>query len=161
MLDGMTLVSTFWSRDCSSCYKDVNSWVSIAICVCFTHLKGIWTFEYLFQCNLTLLTAVAWNKPWCLFSPSQLVSVLFWRHPIYCTVNFVCLDRSATCLITHLQTWAFLAAGLEHAKKCVTEMVIWPLLRPDIFQGCRAPGKGLLLFGPPVSYIDQDELMHY
>ncbi|CAM6052009.1 unnamed protein product [Sphagnum compactum] len=40
-------------------------------------------------------------------------------------------------------------AGLEHAKKCVTEMVIWPLLRPDIFQGCRAPGKGLLLFGPP------------
>jgi hypothetical protein len=44
-----------------------------------------------------------------------------------------------------------LAAGLEHAKKCVTEMVIWPLLRPDIFQGCRAPGKGLLLFGPPVS----------
>jgi len=46
---------------------------------------------------------------------------------------------------------ARLAAGLEHAKKCVTEMVIWPLLRPDIFQGCRAPGKGLLLFGPPVS----------
>lgn len=44
-----------------------------------------------------------------------------------------------------------LAAGLEHAKKCVTEMVIYPLLRPDIFQGCRAPGKGLLLFGPPVS----------
>ncbi|CAM6128927.1 unnamed protein product [Calypogeia fissa] len=40
-------------------------------------------------------------------------------------------------------------AGLEHAKKCVTEMVIWPLLRPDIFQGCRAPAKGLLLFGPP------------
>lgn len=43
------------------------------------------------------------------------------------------------------------AAGLEHAKKCVTEMVIWPLLRPDIFRGCRSPGKGLLLFGPPVS----------
>ncbi|KAJ7552490.1 hypothetical protein O6H91_06G057400 [Diphasiastrum complanatum] len=40
-------------------------------------------------------------------------------------------------------------AGLDHAKKSVTEMVIWPLLRPDIFQGCRAPGKGLLLFGPP------------
>ncbi|XP_059624640.1 ATPase family AAA domain-containing protein FIGL1-like [Cornus florida] len=40
-------------------------------------------------------------------------------------------------------------AGLEHAKKSVTEMVIWPLLRPDIFKGCRSPGKGLLLFGPP------------
>ncbi|PKA57742.1 Katanin p60 ATPase-containing subunit A1 [Apostasia shenzhenica] len=40
-------------------------------------------------------------------------------------------------------------AGLEHAKKCVTEMVIWPLLRPDIFCGCRSPGRGLLLFGPP------------
>ncbi|KAK9078502.1 hypothetical protein SSX86_002559 [Deinandra increscens subsp. villosa] len=40
-------------------------------------------------------------------------------------------------------------AGLHHAKKCVTEMVIWPLLRPDIFSGCRSPGRGLLLFGPP------------
>lgn len=40
-------------------------------------------------------------------------------------------------------------AGLDHAKKCVTEMVIWPLIRPDIFKGCRSPGKGLLLFGPP------------
>ncbi|KAG1370113.1 putative ATPase family AAA domain-containing protein FIGL1 [Cocos nucifera] len=41
-------------------------------------------------------------------------------------------------------------AGLDHAKKCVTEMVIWPLLRPDIFRGCRSPGRGLLLFGPPI-----------
>ncbi|KAL2622677.1 hypothetical protein R1flu_002882 [Riccia fluitans] len=40
-------------------------------------------------------------------------------------------------------------AGLEHAKKCVTEMVIWPLIRPDLFNGVRSPGKGLLLFGPP------------
>ncbi|XP_020587592.1 fidgetin-like protein 1 [Phalaenopsis equestris] len=40
-------------------------------------------------------------------------------------------------------------AGLDHAKECVTEMVIWPLLRPDIFRGCRSPGRGLLLFGPP------------
>lgn len=44
-----------------------------------------------------------------------------------------------------------IVAGLDHAKKCVTEMVIWPLLRPDIFKGCRSPGRGLLLFGPPVS----------
>ncbi|KAI3520680.1 hypothetical protein L1887_10130 [Cichorium endivia] len=40
-------------------------------------------------------------------------------------------------------------AGLHHAKKCVNEMVIWPLLRPDIFKGCRSQGRGLLLFGPP------------
>ncbi|KAL5186899.1 ATPase family AAA domain-containing protein FIGL1 [Glycine soja] len=40
-------------------------------------------------------------------------------------------------------------AGLEHAKKCVNEMVVYPLQRPDIFMGCRSPGRGLLLFGPP------------
>ena len=51
-------------------------------------------------------------------------------------------------LVTNLCHTAI--AGLEHAKKCVTEMVIWPLLRPDIFRGCRSPGRGLLLFGLPV-----------
>jgi ATP-dependent 26S proteasome regulatory subunit len=40
-------------------------------------------------------------------------------------------------------------AGLEYAKQTVHEMVIYPLLRPDIFTGIRAPPKGLLLFGPP------------
>eukprot|EP00270_Netrium_digitus_P010450 TRINITY_DN3243_c0_g1_i1.p1 TRINITY_DN3243_c0_g1~~TRINITY_DN3243_c0_g1_i1.p1 ORF type:complete len:635 (-),score=158.14 TRINITY_DN3243_c0_g1_i1:177-2081(-) len=45
-------------------------------------------------------------------------------------------------------TWKDIA-GLEHAKRCVTEMVIWPLKRPDLFQGTRAPGTGLLLYGPP------------
>ena len=40
-------------------------------------------------------------------------------------------------------------AGLEFAKKCVTEMIIWPLLRPDLFTGLRAAPTGLLLFGPP------------
>lgn len=49
-----------------------------------------------------------------------------------------------------------IVAGLEHAKKCVTEMVIWPLLRPDIFKGCRSPGRGLLLFGPPVCEVSRD-----
>ncbi|GJS01991.1 fidgetin-like protein 1 [Tanacetum coccineum] len=33
-------------------------------------------------------------------------------------------------------------AGLHQAKQCVNEMVIWPLLRPDIFKGCRSPGRG-------------------
>jgi SpoVK/Ycf46/Vps4 family AAA+-type ATPase len=40
-------------------------------------------------------------------------------------------------------------AGLELEKKRIGEVVVYPLLRPDIFQGIRAPSKGLLLFGPP------------
>ncbi|OQR77357.1 ATPase-like [Tropilaelaps mercedesae] len=40
-------------------------------------------------------------------------------------------------------------AGLKFAKQTVIEMVVWPLLRPDIFKGVREPPKGLLLFGPP------------
>ncbi|KAG8637746.1 ATPase family AAA domain-containing protein FIGL1 isoform X2 [Manihot esculenta] len=42
-------------------------------------------------------------------------------------------------------------AGLEHAKKCVTEMVIWPLLRPDIFKGCRSPGRGKTMIGKAIA----------
>eukprot|EP00737_Agarophyton_chilense_P000139 gb/GEZJ01000164.1/.p1 GENE.gb/GEZJ01000164.1/~~gb/GEZJ01000164.1/.p1 ORF type:complete len:566 (+),score=88.01 gb/GEZJ01000164.1/:142-1698(+) len=40
-------------------------------------------------------------------------------------------------------------AGLDFAKTCVKEAVIWPMQRPDIFVGLRGPPKGLLLFGPP------------
>jgi len=40
-------------------------------------------------------------------------------------------------------------AGLEFAKKGVYEAIVWPLKRPDLFRGLRAPPKGLLLFGPP------------
>lgn len=40
-------------------------------------------------------------------------------------------------------------AGLEHAKKSIKEIVVWPMLRPDLFNGIRGPPKGLLLFGPP------------
>ena len=45
-------------------------------------------------------------------------------------------------------SWADIA-GLEFAKKAVTEAIVWPLLRPELFTGLRAPPKGLLLFGPP------------
>ncbi|XP_022080671.1 fidgetin-like protein 1 isoform X2 [Acanthaster planci] len=40
-------------------------------------------------------------------------------------------------------------AGLEFAKTTIKEIVVWPMLRPDIFNGLRGPPKGLLLFGPP------------
>ena len=40
-------------------------------------------------------------------------------------------------------------AGLGFAKKTIHEMIVWPILRPDIFTGIRAPPKGVLLFGPP------------
>lgn len=40
-------------------------------------------------------------------------------------------------------------AGLQHAKAAIKEIIIWPMLRPDIFNGLRQPPKGLLLFGPP------------
>ncbi|KAI9141487.1 P-loop containing nucleoside triphosphate hydrolase protein [Paraphysoderma sedebokerense] len=45
-------------------------------------------------------------------------------------------------------TWDDIA-GLEHAKKIIKEIVVYPLLRPDLFCGLRKPSKGVLLFGPP------------
>ncbi|KAJ1671863.1 Fidgetin-like protein 1, partial [Coemansia sp. RSA 1694] len=45
-------------------------------------------------------------------------------------------------------TWDDIA-GLNQAKRAVHMAVIYPLLRPELFQGIRAPPKGLLLFGPP------------
>ena len=40
-------------------------------------------------------------------------------------------------------------AGLEFAKKCVQELICWPICRPDLFTGLRSLPKGLLLFGSP------------
>lgn len=45
-------------------------------------------------------------------------------------------------------TWESIA-GLKDVKSRIQEMVVLPMLRPDLFTGIRAPGKGLLLFGPP------------
>ena len=33
-------------------------------------------------------------------------------------------------------------AGLEFAKKTIQEIVVWPMLRPDIFTGLRGPPRG-------------------
>jgi SpoVK/Ycf46/Vps4 family AAA+-type ATPase len=45
-------------------------------------------------------------------------------------------------------TWDDIA-GLEFAKKTINEIIIWPMQRPDIFTGMRAPPRGIMLFGPP------------
>ena len=40
-------------------------------------------------------------------------------------------------------------AGLELAKHTLQEIIIYPALRPDLFQGLVTPEKGVLFFGPP------------
>lgn len=42
-------------------------------------------------------------------------------------------------------------AGLDTAKRLLTEAITLPLLMPDFFTGIREPWKGVLLFGPPGS----------
>lgn len=40
-------------------------------------------------------------------------------------------------------------AGLEDAKQTVQEVVVWPMIRPDLFTGLRRAPNGVLLYGPP------------
>lgn len=40
-------------------------------------------------------------------------------------------------------------AGLDNVKQAITEIVVYPMQNPQLFQGLLAPAKGLLLFGPP------------
>lgn len=67
-----------------------------------------------------------------------------------CNVDEYIIDRiSKEILETGIHvSWEDIV-GLEDVKKIINEIVVWPMLRPDIFTGLRGPPKGMLLFGPP------------
>ena len=43
--------------------------------------------------------------------------------------------------------------GLDSAKRLVKEAVVYPIKYPQLFTGILSPWKGLLLYGPPGSYM--------
>jgi ATP-dependent 26S proteasome regulatory subunit len=49
----------------------------------------------------------------------------------------------------NLKTSFSAISGLDSCKTQLRECLILPNLRPDIFQGIRAPPKGILFYGPP------------
>lgn len=62
--------------------------------------------------------------------------------------NMIELIRNEIMESNKTITWDDIA-GLEFIKKIIKEVVVFPMLRPDIFTGLRRPPKGILLFGPP------------
>jgi SpoVK/Ycf46/Vps4 family AAA+-type ATPase len=62
--------------------------------------------------------------------------------------NMIELIKSEIMESDKTTTWNDIA-GLEYTKKIIKEVVVFPMLRPDIFTGLRRPPKGILLFGPP------------
>lgn len=52
-------------------------------------------------------------------------------------------------LITNEKVYWDDISGLASTKNALKETVVYPFLRPDLFQGLREPVAGILLFGPP------------
>ena len=65
-----------------------------------------------------------------------------------CDPNLVLTITHEVMDSTPQVTWDDIA-GLCDAKQLMEEIIVWPMLRPDIFTGLRGPPKGVLLFGPP------------
>lgn len=67
-----------------------------------------------------------------------------------CNVEDYIIERiSKEILETNIDVKWEDIVGLEDVKKAINEIVLWPMMRPDVFTGLRGPPKGLLLFGPP------------
>lgn len=67
-----------------------------------------------------------------------------------CNVENYILERIKNEILENVQnlSWDDIV-GLDNVKRIINEIVLWPMLRPDLFTGLRGPPKGLLLFGPP------------